>query len=174
MKPKNSAERSKVFTRFIIFYIISIAIILVAVYFGVRVPVRQNKQLQAQLDVAQQESDFDRRFFGLMSETKHLLDTVNMSGPQTDVVEGRITQKIQEMDAMINQDSIRGKRIYSQVVQYFTDAKNDKKMIRAGDKQKVVEDFEKSKAELVNQLTENQNKYNTLLNLYKECFNKVK
>jgi hypothetical protein len=173
MKPQNSAERSKVFARFIIFYVISIAVLVVAVYFGIRVPLKQNKQLQAQLDVAQQESDFDRRFFNLMRETKRLLDTVNISGPQADMIEGRISQKIQEMDAMINKDSIQGKRIYSQVALLLNDAKNDKKMIRSGDKQKVVEDFEKSKSEMMALLNDNKSKYQSLLAIYQQCVSKL-
>ena len=73
MTPQNAAERSKYLTRFILFYIISVLAIVSAVFFGLRVPFKQNKQLNAQLKLAQQESDFDRNFYRLMQEAKQLL-----------------------------------------------------------------------------------------------------
>src|SRR5687768_18381818 len=130
----NSAERRRAFLRFLLFYIITTALIVGAAFFGIYVPFKQNQQLQDQLNVVQREKEFDKQFFTLMQETKSLLDTVNSAGPSIDVIEGRIAQKIQEMDAILNKDSISGKRIYSQVVQYFTDAKNDKKTLRSTDK----------------------------------------
>ncbi|MBC7829328.1 MAG: hypothetical protein H7122_16385 [Chitinophagaceae bacterium] len=131
MKPKNSPERKKAFIRFVIFYLISTALIITAIFFGLQVPFKENKQLQSQLDVVYKERDFDRKLFNLMSETRKMLDTVNSAGTKTEVVEGRINQNILQMDAMLNKDSIAGKKIYSELVLIFNDAKNDKKLIRA-------------------------------------------
>lgn len=131
MKPKNSPERRNAFTRFILFYLVTTLIIIAAIFFGLQVPFKQNQQLQSQLDVMHKERDFDREFFKLMSETKKLLDTIDRAGTGTDLVEGRITQNIQKMDAMLSQDSVSKKRMYGLVVQTFTDATNDKKTIRA-------------------------------------------
>ena len=139
MKPKNSPERRKAFIRFVIFYIISTALIITAVFFGLQVPFKENKQLQSQLETVYKERDFDRKFFELMSETRKMLDTVNSAGTKTEFVEGRIDRKIQEMDAILNKDSISGKKIYSELVLIFNEAKNDKKLIRlASDKDATV------------------------------------
>jgi hypothetical protein len=166
MKPQNSAERTKAFIRFLILYIATTALIITAVFFGIYVPFKQNKQLQDQLNVVQKEKDFDRQFFTLMQDTKSLLDTVNSAGSSIDVIEGRIAQKIQEMDAILSKDSISGKRIYSQVVQYFTDAKNDKKTLRSSDKQKIIADCEQLNAELKRKLEENKTQYDKLYYQY--------
>lgn len=131
MKPKNSPERNKAFLRFVIFYGVTTVLIITAIFFGLQVPFKQNKQLQSQLDQIYKERDFDREFFNVMRETKKLLDTIDRAGTGTDLVEGRITQNIQKMDAMLSQDSISKKRIYGLMVQTFTDATNDKKTIRA-------------------------------------------
>lgn len=146
MKPQNATERNKAFTRFIVFYVITTALIVGAVYFGVQVPFRQNKQLQDQLDVVQKEKEFNYKFSGLMRETKALIDTVNASGPNMAVIETKIAANLIEMEKMINADSISGKRLYTQVWQSLTDAKNDKKLIRSEDKNQLLTDCQQEKA----------------------------
>ncbi|MFD2919150.1 type VI secretion system TssO [Terrimonas rubra] len=148
MKPQNSQERNKAFGRFIIFYVLTTVLIILAVYFGLQVPFKQNKQLQAQIEVLQGEKDFSQRFSSLLAQTKSLLDTVNSSGARIDLVEGQIAQKIQEMDAMLAKDSTANKALYQQILQTLTDIKNDKKTIRSEDKNQLLTVCEQEKISL--------------------------
>ncbi len=148
MKPQNSPERNKAFGRFIIFYIITTVLIVLAVFFGLQVPFKQNKQLQSQIEVLQGEKDFGNRFSSLLAQTKSLLDTVNSSGARIDLVEGQIAQKIQEMDAMLAKDTTANKALYQQILQTLTDIKNDKKTIRSEDKNQLLTVCEQEKISL--------------------------
>ena len=139
MRPKNSSERRNAFIRFILFYVITTALIVTAVFFGLQVPFKENRQLQSQLEVVHRERNFERKLYDLISNTRRMLDTVNKAGTNTAVVEGRIIENIKTMDAMINKDSTSAKMIYSELVSIFTEATSDKKLIRSSsDKDETV------------------------------------
>ncbi len=172
MKPQNAAERGRAFTRFILFYVITTALIVGAVYFGVQVPFRQNAQLQAQLDVVQQEKDFNLRFADLMRRTKALIDTVNNAGPNIEVIDKKIADNIVELEKMLSHDSVSNKQLYDQVLQSLTDAKNDKKTIRASDKSEAVAEYERTKIDLEKKLADYENRYRDLNTYYQECLSR--
>ena len=51
-----------------------------------------------------------------MAETQSLFDTVNLDVTRAGLIDGRITQKVQDMDALINKTDLSSKTLYSQVV----------------------------------------------------------
>lgn len=83
MKPLNTPERKKAFLNFILFYTITTLLIVLAVYFGMRVPFKQNDRLNAQLSVYEKEKEFAITFSKGASEAKAMLDSINRSGVQT-------------------------------------------------------------------------------------------
>ena len=152
MKPKNSPQRTSAFIRFTIFYVITTLIIIAAVFFGLQVPFKENRQLEAQLQTVHREREFDRKLYEMIRSTQRMLDSVNIAKPNTEVVDGRINQNIVAMDAMLHNDSTSAKMIYSELVAIFTEAKNDKAQIRkASDKDEVV----KMKDEEIQKLKQN-------------------
>lgn len=135
MKPQNIQERKKAFSRFLILYIITTAIIVVAVYFGIQVPFQQNKKLQEQLAYIQKEKDFGQQFFAQLSVAKGLLDSVNKPGVQAELIDGQIDSRLQLLTAMVDKDSVSEKQLYQEMIKTYFEIKDDKKRIRAaGDK----------------------------------------
>jgi hypothetical protein len=167
MQPQNTAERKKAFSRFLILYIITTAIIIGAVYFGIQVPFQQNKKLQEQLAGIEKERDFGRAFFTQLSDAKALLDSVNRPGVQSELVDGQIDSKLQQLTAMIEKDSVSEKRLYQEIIKTYFEIKDDKKRIRAaGDKDAQAAEFEAQLSQWKTKYDDCRNTYTQLLTQY--------
>lgn len=130
MKPLNSEERKKSFGVFLLFFIITTALVIGAVYFGMQVPFAQNERLKEQVSKFQRENTFAETFSQKMNETKGLLDSVNKSGVQATIVDGQITENIKRLNAMADSDSSARKQLYHDMVQSFVDLQIAKQGLR--------------------------------------------
>lgn len=167
MIPQNSPERKKAFSRFILLYIITTGIVVAAVYFGVQVPFQQNRQLQEQLAGIEKERDFGRLFFAGLSEAKGLLDSVNKPGVQSELIDGQIDSRLQQLTAMVDKDSVSEKRLYQEIIKTYFEIKDDKKRIRAsGDKDAQAAEFEAQLAQWKAKYDDCKNTYTQLLTQY--------
>ncbi len=129
MEPLNLKERKKAFTNFIIFFTITAVLIVAAVLFSVEVPFKQNDQLRQQVAVSENEKDFVEKFFINMNATKGLLDSLNKPDANVVLIDGKIGEKLKEMEAMIK-DSLSGKDFYHDVVLNLSELHAAKKEVR--------------------------------------------
>jgi cell division protein FtsB len=123
MQPFNSEERRKAFLSFLLFFIITTAVVGATVLMSVEVPFKQNQQLNAEKEKAEREKDFQERFGREMNTTKKLLDSLKRKEVDVDLIDGKIGQKLQDMDAMIP-DSLSGKDFFHDVVGNFSDLRS--------------------------------------------------
>ncbi|WP_118949588.1 type VI secretion system TssO [Taibaiella helva] len=167
MIPQNAPERKKAFARFMILYLITTGIIVVAVYFGIQVPFQQNQKLQEQLANIEKERDFGRTFFARLGEAKSLLDSVNKPGVQAELVDGQIDSRLQQLTAIVEKDSVSEKRLYQEIIKTYFEIKDDKKRIRAsGDKDAQAAEFENQLAQWKAKYDDCKNTYTQLLTQY--------
>ena len=120
MQPFNSAERRKAFLFFLLFFAITTVVVGATVLVGVQVPFKQNEQLNADKEKAEKERDFQEKFSVEMNSTRRLLGSLKRKEVDVDLLDGRISQKLQDMDAMIP-DSLTGKDFFHDVVGNFSD-----------------------------------------------------
>lgn len=130
MKPLNAAERKSAFFNFLIFFVITTLLIVLSVFFGMQVPFKQNEKLQQQLDILQTEKAFGETFYNGMTDAKILLDSVNRSGIQADLVNGEISTKLSNLNALITRDSSGVKKIYQDIVHNLLDLQFAKTQLR--------------------------------------------
>lgn len=136
---------------------------MTTIFFGVRIPYKENSKLQEQLAIVEKENDFRDDFARAMAETQNLLDTVNQASVNSGLIDGRITQKIQDMDALLNKNEVSSKTIYSQIIQSMNNTQSDKKGLRAaGSKDSVVAMYNAQIQELKNSLMKWQESYRQL------------
>lgn len=163
MKPLNAQERRSSFWRFLLFFFITLAVIITAIFFGIKIPYAENKKLQEQLAIVSKENQFKDEFTASMAEAQALLDTVNQDPLKSGLVDGRITQKVQQMDAMINKAELNSKTIYTQIIKGLNNTQSDKTALRAaGNKDSVVAMYNSQIQELKNSLTKWQDSYKQL------------
>lgn len=163
MRSINAQERSKAFNRFLLFFLLTIAVIITAVFFGIKIPYAENEKLQQQLAAVDKENRFREDFTTAMAEAQNLLDTVNMDPQKSGLLDGRITQKIQDLDAMLAKNDITSKSLYNQVIKALNNTQSDKRGLRAaGNKDSVVAMYNVQIQELKNSLAKWQESYNQL------------
>lgn len=163
MKPLNTQDRQKAFTRFLIFFILTIIVIVTAVFFGIRIPYAENEKLQEKLAIVEKESRFRDDFSDGVAEAQSLLDTVNIDAQKSGLLDGRITQKIQELDAMLAKNEVTSKGLYNQMIKALNNMQSDKRGLRAaGNKDSVVAMYNAQILELKNSLVKWQESYNQL------------
>ncbi|HPI53657.1 MAG TPA: type VI secretion system TssO [Chitinophagaceae bacterium] len=130
MEALNKKERNDAYASFLVFFLITAAILLLAVFFAYQVPFKENERLRAQLKRYDHENEFMNTFLGKMSEAKGLLDSVNLPNAQAPVIEGRISDQVKVMGSMVSSDSIRDKRLYETAIQTMIALQDAKKLLR--------------------------------------------
>lgn len=156
MEVVNVQQRKNNFGRFVVLFLILLAIILVVSFMGFNVPVKENVQLKDKMMQQEQEIVFEQSFMQLNNDVVTLLDTLQVAGVNAELLEGRITGKIQQMDALIQQYQGANKAQYMMVVKGLNQHKDDKKTIRlGGTKEQQIAEYEKR----IGQLEQNRDEW---------------
>ena len=163
MKAINQAERQKAFLSFLLFFAITIVVVITIVFFSIQVPFRQNDQLREQMTRIENEKIFLSGFKTKMEETMSLLDsTTRVDNPI--LLDTRITRNISEMDAMIN-DSISMKNIYSHITEILVGIQTAKQQVRkAAGNEAVIADLKQKAIDLKSDLDKCQTANNNFIN----------
>jgi regulator of replication initiation timing len=130
MQPINTTERKKAFGGFLIFYLITTALIITAVCFGVQVPFKQNEKLKDQIGTFEKQKAFSESFSTEIADLKRQLDSVNRAGVQAELVDGKISEKLKRLNGMVDNDSTVDKKLYQDQVQAYVDLQFAKKQLR--------------------------------------------
>ncbi len=153
MKPLNTEERKKSFTSFLLFFIITVLLIIGAVFFGMQVPFKQNERMKAQVARQQQEQAFAESFSQKMNVTAGLLDSLNKAGTQTTIIDGLISNNIKEMNTSLLTDSGANTQLFQNMVQSLNQLQIAKKGLLASsgadqDAAKLQQELTQAKGEL--------------------------
>ncbi len=161
MEALNQPERRKALTSFLIFFIITVALIVAAVLFSVDVPFKQNVQLREQMSIVEKERDFAEKFVVKMGETINLLDSINKNEIQSpEILDNRIKGNVGVMSEMIENDSISQKTLYKFIVNTFAELRLAKKDLRdVSGKDANLTDLQKENAELRNSYQQALDRY---------------
>ncbi|WP_019668323.1 type VI secretion system TssO [Eudoraea adriatica] len=98
MKAKNSKERSGSFLKFFVLFVITVAMILVAVYFNFEIPEKENKLLREQVKVIKEDMEYQSDFFAEMQILKGMIDSLKVPGQNTSYQNTLISTKIVDLE----------------------------------------------------------------------------
>ncbi len=158
MEPLNQKERKKAFVNFLIFFTITTALVIAAVLFSAQVPFKQNEQLREQMKLADREKDFSERFLNNMNSANNLLDSLDKKEANVVLIDGKISEKLKDMDAMIDKDSVSVKDLYQNVVASLSELHAAKKELRdATGKDASLGDLKQQVSQLKDDLARSQN-----------------
>ncbi|GAC1430629.1 MAG: hypothetical protein NVSMB7_06930 [Chitinophagaceae bacterium] len=96
----NSQERNLAFLKFLLFFLVTIVLLIAAVFFNYRLPARELKMLQAEADIQRIQDVNQQKFFGLMQEAGQLIDSMDRKGISFDQVGMLANSKLQEMSKL--------------------------------------------------------------------------
>jgi uncharacterized coiled-coil protein SlyX len=132
MQPLNQADRKKAFTNFMIFFVVTIALILITGFYSVQVPFKDNERLREINEIAENEKAFADKFQAKLAEALQALEAVNQENfaEQAESYDSRIQETISQMSTMIGNDSISNKNFYRSVLSALTASRLAKKELR--------------------------------------------
>lgn len=95
----NSRERARAFVQFLVFFLVTIILILTASFFDFFVPAKENDNLYSRLEVENRQDQQEQQFVNSMLLAKSLLDSVNKPGtPSRAQLSLKLTARLNELD----------------------------------------------------------------------------
>jgi Type VI secretion system, TssO len=96
--PINTAERNSAFWKFLFFFVLSVAMIVTAIFFNTRLPFEENKILKEKAESARNLAMSQDKFNSSIKEVLVLLDS--MAKPQTNlnIIKGEIDNKLSKLN----------------------------------------------------------------------------
>ena len=101
----NSQERTQAFIKFLVFFLITVALVILAVFFNYHLPSRENKMLQDEVDIQRQQETNQQRFVNKMQEAIILLDSLDVSNTNLEQINLQLNGKIGELAVLQQKDN---------------------------------------------------------------------
>jgi uncharacterized membrane-anchored protein YhcB (DUF1043 family) len=103
-KPLNVNERNQAFLKFLLFFSLTILLVVIAVYFDFRMPLRENDYLQKELDMQRQLENNQLNFVSTMQEAAVLLDSLDKQGTDIAQINAQVEQKLTVLAGLQQKD----------------------------------------------------------------------
>jgi hypothetical protein len=154
MKPLNKAERITLFLKFLSFFVITVALIVAAIFIDFQIPHVENKLLKQRYEQINKELVFQTAFSKKMHEVKLILDSINNSGQNIMYLEQLASTKLAGMKESIpDNDSLSQKALYDYIIQDLITIQYGKRDLRNfKESQSAIKAYETSLDGLKNEL----------------------
>jgi uncharacterized protein (UPF0333 family) len=113
----NSQERNQAFLKFLLFFLVTIVLIVTAIFFNYRLPFSENKMLQSEVEVQRIQDVNQQKFVGRMQEAILLLDSMDKKNVNFDQINLLVNSKLQELAVLQQKDNT----IYGKMDKMITD-----------------------------------------------------
>jgi hypothetical protein len=130
MKPLNRAERNSAFLRFLLLFLVTIAVMVTVIFFSFEVPVRENEQLRQTILAIQKEKALTAPFNVAMKVAMEELYNYNQAIDNPTAKKLRVKLKIKEMEDLLGQIPPDESNLYNLIVQNLTDLNEAKAKLR--------------------------------------------
>ncbi|HEX5150739.1 MAG TPA: type VI secretion system TssO [Parafilimonas sp.] len=116
MKPLNQAARKNAFFRFLLFFIITVGVIVATVFFSIQVPFEENKKMKKDIADYQNQQKFMMQFSGKLTDLQTLIDTLQTPNIQTELIESKIKLAIGDLQAFKEKTMPGNDNIYARMI----------------------------------------------------------
>ncbi len=143
MKPLNSKDRKKAFIQFLLLFIVTVGVLVLALYFDVKAPIKENTYLKDKVRYFEGQLAEERKFVKEMSKIKSLLDSMDMPGVSSQYMEQLVSSKVAALQTSIPEsDSSYRHDMYTNVIQTYLELKNSKsKLYDLSDVKSKLEEY---------------------------------
>lgn len=124
----NSYERNQAFIKFMAFFVVTVILIVCAVYVDFRgLPQARQNLLEKQFAKYRSESQVQRQFVLQMEKAKMLLDSLEKSGKERVKVETALTGKLNDMQTLKQVDTSYNGKLNNAILESFLELQQLKK-----------------------------------------------
>lgn len=130
MKPLNRTERTHAFLRFLLLFLITVAVIVGVIFFSVEVPWKENDRLREQVRLLQNEKKFAESFAKDMREAQLALEKYADPVQPSAATQERVNNEINKLRGKARQVANSESSVYELVVVSLSDLNDAKKKLR--------------------------------------------
>jgi hypothetical protein len=138
----NHKERDIAFWKFLGFFVLTTLMVVGAVYFNTRIPVKDNTMMREQISSFRTQAMAQEKFVKSMDDAKVLIDSLDKPGANTLYLNQLIAARIRELAQLQYKDSSMFSRLNKNVLDVFLryqEAAN--KNVSMGDLPRQLEDY---------------------------------
>lgn len=125
----NSQDRNQAFLKFLTFFLITVLLVVVAIYFNYKVPVKENAWLQSQLDIQQIQDANQAKFVSKMEEAITLMDQWNNKTADNALIDTKLNKIIGDMSLIEQNDKSMYGKMNKAIVAKFNDLRIARKAL---------------------------------------------
>jgi len=130
MEVLNKKERSRAFSFFILFFVITVIVLLVAVFFNAYFPFKENNLLKTENTKMKREMEKQDEFSFQLEKVKAAVDSIGVPG-QNDFFNEKLSLSIlADMYKQLPKDTLKNKIMYNNTILTFKDLIDSKKQIK--------------------------------------------
>jgi len=142
VKPINSKDRNKAIFQFTILLLITICIVIMAVFFDHKVPLKENAYLRSKMKNTEYLVSMENDFALKMERIKSLIDSMDAPGVNSDYISQLISTRLAEMQTTMPPDSTFRRMMYNNIIQSYLELKNAKAaLIQLNDVQTELDEY---------------------------------
>jgi hypothetical protein len=131
MKPLNSAERTNAFLRFLLLFIITVALIITVAYFSIQVPFKENERLRQDIGRIKSERQLAESFNVAVKEVAEELNKFDGVKEPPAVTHAKIKLELDKMSGLLNNFPDAGNSVNAFIVQSLGDLNEAKLKLSA-------------------------------------------
>jgi uncharacterized membrane-anchored protein YhcB (DUF1043 family) len=129
-KALNAKERNKAFLKFLLFFVLTLALVIGAIYFDFRLPIRENNYLQKEIDQQRQIEHNQENFVNTMNDAVRLLDSLDKPSTDFTQINAQLEQKLLELDGLKQKDYSAYGKMDKAIVDKFWELSRAKPKLR--------------------------------------------
>lgn len=162
-KVLNSRERTQAFFKFLLFFFITIILIVTAVFFNFRVPLKDNKSLRERIAIQRQEEMNQEKFAENMDKALLYLDSLDRDKKNTESIDILLKGKIADLSILQQKAFTPYGRMNKMIVEKMIELKNQKlQLFKLTDKANAMVEMEQKLQYAEAQLAEKQKELDAL------------
>lgn len=131
MEVLNKQERQKAFIAFLIAFILTFSVMLIAVSFNFYMPMAENKALKIENEMMKREYDYQTNFSIKMDSIRMTIDSINSPKVDNDFQQRLANVMIANMYQKIPKDTTENKKLYNNFILAYKHIIDYKKKIRS-------------------------------------------
>jgi hypothetical protein len=124
----NSKDRNQAFIKFLALFLVTVVLVVLAVYFDYRLPIRENKVLQEEVSLQRQQDIDEQKFTAKMQEVLVLIDSVDKAGVNLTQLESTFMGKLNDLEILQLKDNtvygLMNKTIVNRLAELYTEKKS--------------------------------------------------
>lgn len=130
MRVLNKQERLSAFLWFLLFFIVTVGLFVLAIFFNFQVPSRENAELRKELATFRQEQAFQGEFLGKLDRVRNNLDSINLPNQNANYMDQVIAQDLVSMRNSIPKDAVTHYGLYANIIQNCLLLQQSKQQLR--------------------------------------------